>query len=326
MAGVEDPRVNLQSILTRHFLIRHLAPDAGKGLFEEEYRFSAAMNWLLSLAGKNPASEELDLALFGLRKGADNVEGLPIPAWLSRIFVSLPRDIEGLRVPNYIESFLQPAALEQGKIRADQSSISTFCGLWREILGKKQPGESSGGKLFSVLEPACGSANDYRFFSAYGLGPLLEYAGFDLCETNISNAKALFPGIQFATGNVFEIAAAHQCFDFCVVHDLFEHLSAEGLEAALKEVCRVTRRGLCLGFFQMDEIPEHVFRPVEDYHWNLLSLRRTREFLAAQGFASRVFHISTFLRQQTGCDEFHNPQAYTLWLWRVGLDEAQPSG
>ena len=125
-----------------------------------------------------------------------------------------------------------------------------------------------------MLEPACGSANDYRFLHAYGLARLVRYTGFDLCAKNIENARALFPDVSFAVGNVFEIAAPDKAFDLCFVHDLFEHLSLEGMQAAVKEVCRVTRQGLCVGFFNMDEIRDHQVRPVDDYHWNRLSMRR----------------------------------------------------
>jgi hypothetical protein len=64
----------------------------------------------------------------------------------------------------------------------------------------------------------------------------------------------------------------------------------------------------------MDEIRDHQVRPVEDYHWNLLSMGRMRELFAACGFAARVVHIGTFLRQQIGCEQTHNPNAYTFLL------------
>jgi SAM-dependent methyltransferase len=170
----------------------------------------------------------------------------------------------------------------------------------------------------SLLEPGCGSANDYRFVESYGLGSLLDYTGFDLCAKNIANAQALFPRARFEVGNVFEIDAPDRSFDICLSHDLFEHLSPAGLEVAIRQVCRVTRRSLCIGFFQMDEIGEHVIRPTEKYHWNLLSAGRMRELFASQGFAAQVAHIGTFLRQQIGCDNTHNPNAYTFFLDRLG--------
>jgi hypothetical protein len=113
---------------------------------------------------------------------------------------------------------------------------------------------------------------------------------------------------------VFEIAAPDKAYDLCIVHDLFEHLSLEGMQIAVKEVCRVTRQGLCVGFFNMDEIRDHQVHPVDEYHWNVLSMGRMKEVFAASGFAAQVVHIGTFLRQQVGCERTHNPNAYTFLL------------
>jgi hypothetical protein len=115
---------------------------------------------------------------------------------------------------------------------------------------------------------------------------------------------------------VFDIAAPEQAFDLCVVHDLFEHLSLAGLRTAVKELCRVTRRAICVGFFQMDEMPEHRVRQVDEYHLNTLSMARTRELFADHGFAAQVIHIGSFLRESTGCTATHNPNAYTFLLER----------
>jgi SAM-dependent methyltransferase len=169
------------------------------------------------------------------------------------------------------------------------------------------------------LEPACGSANDYRFLHHYGLARLVCYCGFDLCEKNIDNARELFPETCFQTGNVFEISAPSKSFDFCVVHDLFEHLSLGGLEQAVREICRVTRLGMCLGFFQMDEIPEHIVRPHEDYFWNLLSLSRMKSLFTSHGFASQAIHVGSFLSHHTGSQNTHNPNAYTLILRSLSI-------
>jgi hypothetical protein len=98
------------------------------------------------------------------------------------------------------------------------------------------------------------------------------------------------------------------------VHDLFEHLSIEGFTRAVDEICRVTRRAICAHFFQMEEIPEHRVRAMDDYYWNLLSLRRTRQLFRERGFAGQAIHLDTFLRGQVNCGPTHNPNAYTLFL------------
>jgi len=326
VAGVEDPRINVQSVLSRHFLVRALTGGRFNGLMEQEYRFAAAMNWLTGLAGRLHDAEELEAVLYALRQGADNAEGIEIPGFIVQVFAALPTSAGTVVIPNYVESFLRGTQFVQGRARPDERSLETFCGLWGSVLGTVgfetpapggTPGEPAGGDAcatVSVLEPACGSANDYRFLHAYGLARLVSYTGFDLCAKNIENACALFPDASFAVGNVFEIAAPDKAYDLCFVHDLFEHLSLEGMQAAVKEVCRVTRQGLCVSFFNMDEIRDHQVRPVDDYHWDLLSMARMREWFAACGFAARVVHIGTFLRQQVGCEQTHNPNAYTFLL------------
>jgi len=315
--GVEDPRLNVQSVFSRHFLACSLTGDRFSALMEQETRFAAAMNCLTVLVGKLRDAEELELILYALKRGADNVEGIVIPEFLVRTFAALPAAAGDATIPNYIEAFLSGTEVVRGQAKLHQPSLDTFRQLWNQALAPEaSPSQPStiNSQLLTVLEPACGSANDYRFLQAYGLARLVRYTGFDLCAKNIENARALFPGVSFAVGNVFEIAAPDKAFDLCFIHDLFEHLSLEGLQAAVKEVCRVTRQGICVGFFNMDEIPDHLVRPVDDYHWNRLSMRRVRELFSGCGFESSVVHIGTFLHRQIGCEQTHNPNAYTFLL------------
>jgi SAM-dependent methyltransferase len=301
VASVEDPRLNLQSILTRHFLATALTGDRFVALMEQEYRFAAAMNWLRELGKRAGTPEDFASVLHALRQGADNAEGIEIPHYLLRAFAALPAVAGDSAVPNYLEGFLSGGPLE--------TSLNVFENLWRTAFSHITHPASR-----TVLEPACGSANDYRFLQSFGLAPLLDYTGFDLCSKNIENARALFPGVRFEVGNVFAIEAPDKAFDLCFVHDLFEHLSLEGLEVAVAEICRVTRNGICAGFFNLDEIREHVVRPMDEYHWNTLSMARMKESFAGHGFAAQVVHIGSFLRQQVGCELTHNPNAYTFLL------------
>jgi SAM-dependent methyltransferase len=329
VAGVEDPRLNVQSILTRHFLVCAVGGDYWGGLIREEYRFAAVMAWLIKWFGESASTEEVQALRAALERGADNAEGTPVPHFLLSAFKSLPIATNDLTVPNYIESLLNFAEHRSNPREEIEAVLDTFSILWRHAFNETEHTSSAGAaqteqqkagahpRCVSVLEPACGSANDYRHFDKFGLAPFLEYNGLDLAQKNIANARALYPEISFNIGNVFEIEAPDKSFDYCIVHDLFEHLSLEGLRAAAKEICRVTRSGLCLSFFQMDEIPEHLVRPVDEYHWNLLSVQRVKELLEGHGFAVQVLHIPTFLRSQVGTGETHNPNAYTLLLQRA---------
>lgn len=310
VAGVEDPRWNLQSILSRHFLARALSGERFSGLMLEECRFAAVMNWLVPFVQGCSEPEELDAVLHALRQNSDNAEGIEIPALVLHAFGELPAKSTTPPVPNYVESLLAKSRFSGAKAELDRPSLDTFQQLWRTALRDLTVPEPKP----TLLEPACGSANDYRFLAAYGLAGLWDYTGFDLCLKNVENARGLFPATRFELGNVLEIQAADKAFEFCLVHDLFEHLSIPAMEVAVREVCRVTRRGLCVGFFQMDEVREHVVRPMDEYHWNLLSMARMKRLFADQGFEAQVIHIGTFLHQQFGFGATHNPNAYTFYL------------
>jgi Methyltransferase domain len=314
VAGVEDPRVNLQSVFSRHFLLRSLFGKKFGPLMIEEVRFAAVMNWLGAMEVNASDPDELEALSFALSRGADNAEGLEIPRFILKTFSSLPLVSESIVIPSYVEARLAEARNKNPSVVG--MSLNTFQVLWRERLARETtPPE---GQTPTVLEPACGSANDYRFLDSFGIAQFLDYTGFDLCLTNIENARVLFPRAHFEEGNVFEINAPDGAFDFCFVHDLFEHLSLEGMQTAIKELCRVTRRAICANFFQMDEIPDHVVRPMDEYHWNLLSADQVKKAFAAQGYSSQIIRIKSFLRQEIGCDYTHNPNAYTFILHRTG--------
>jgi SAM-dependent methyltransferase len=307
VSGVEDPRINVQSILTRHFLVRAVHGNRFERLMIEEIRFAAAMGWIHGLARQGPAGEVSALVLHALRRRADNVEGIAIPPHVSRIFAALPSSAGGVIIPHYIENTLA--------MPEDRDSVTrTFALLWSQVLRRASAGSAEAG--IRVLEPACGSANDYRCLREYGLTAFLDYTGIDICSANIANARALFPDGRFETGNVFELAAPTGSFRLCFVHDLFEHLSLEGLEAAAREIGRVTSEAACVGFFNMRDIAGHVINPVEDYHWNTLSVVRMRELFAAQGFGAEAVHIGSLLRERLGCGQTHNENAWTFLLTR----------
>jgi SAM-dependent methyltransferase len=323
VAGVEDPRINLQSILSRHFLLRALFGEKFRMLMEHECRFGAVMNWFKALDA-NSDPEELTVVFHALQLGADNAEGIEIPSVVRKTFISLPLSLGALEIPNYIETILTEASQsasslrfhgeKSGLVEIDPSiALNTFQNLWHELLAAEVPRTP----LPTVFEPACGSANDYRFLHSFGIARFLDYAGLDLCFKNIENARALFPQTRFEEGNVFEINAQDNAFELSFVHDLFEHLSIEGLQIAVKELCRVTRRAICANFFQMDEIPDHVVRPTDEYHWNLLSMDQIKNIFAAHGFHGQMIQIKSFLGQEFGCDYTHNPNAYTFILHRA---------
>jgi SAM-dependent methyltransferase len=304
--SVEDPRLNAQSIITRHFLIESLFDPRYAGIADHEHRFGAVVNWLSSYLAHGGTGEDIAALDHALRRGADNAEGLPIPAFISTTYSCLPVVIGDVEIPNYLARALQPRPASTDPWLPSEDVLNTFMTLWRGILSSEPP------RQMRVVEPACGSANDYRFMAACGLAPFLDYTGFDLCQRNVANARDMFPSATFEIGNAFEMRWPDNSFEVCFVHDLFEHLSIAGLQQAIAEISRVTRHALCAGFFSMYDGAEHVVRPVDEYHCNTLSLETTRRLFEAHHFEVQAIHIQTFLEWRLGCDRHHNPNAYTL--------------
>jgi len=311
---VEDPRINIQSILSRHFLIRELFGQRYALVMEHEIYFSLIVNWLLSLyRGKRSRSaihwqlnEILDDLLTANETGvsaaapsfiADAFGRLVFPNYVSDLLMWIPRDDDEELIPDYL--------------------LNTFQRIWAEIL------ESEQASPVSVLEAGCGSANDYRFLAYYGLSRFLRYTGFDLAEKNISNAKQRFPDTDFRVASVFDIPAEDRTYDYFFVHDLFEHLSEEGMERAILEIKRVTAKKACFHFFNMSDAQADEIRWDDNYYWNRLSCQTMSKRLEL--LASRIDHrhIDSWLNDSFAYSHYHNKYAYSWCLYYGRQDAAE---
>jgi methyltransferase family protein len=250
--GIQDPRTNIQSILTRHFLVAQIFGNRFSEIEASELRHAMRLN-------------------------TERAEGR----------------------------------------QSTETDKDKFLRRWRNAL------VSSSGHVVSVLECGCGSANDYRFWDAYGLARFLHYKGFDLSEDNTANAQEMFPDVSFECGNVFDIREKDESFDYVVAFDLFEHLSLEGVEVAVHEACRVSRRGLVLNLFNVSDIPRHVSNPVPErhYHWNTLSLRQISDSFAAHVRKIEAVNIHRLLCSKYGSEGLYdsflmdvNPNLVTFYL------------
>ncbi len=310
VSSVEDPRINVQSILTRHFLITQLFGSRFEELKKQELIFAGIAGWITGLAKSNCHPDEWHAILYALENGSDNAEGLELPAFVVRNFANLPINADGAVIPNYIRDCI--VGMRHSGVRKALHELwgDTIATAWRQCLG------SADVPKLSVLEMACGSANDYRYLEGYGMGRFLDYTGVDISRKNIENAQQMFPGISFNVGNAFAISLADLAVETCYFHDLLEHLSLDGLERAIAEFCRVTKRSICAGLFSAWDGPEHIVRPMDDYHCNTLSLSRLEEAFRRHGFAMRSLHVDSYVRKYFYPLEYHNPHACTVYCDR----------
>ena len=262
--GWQNPRINVQSILIRHTLIRRLFGSR----FEDQMRAELAL------------AVELNEAL----------------------------RLESVRTGIPVSSFLD--ARRQAGIREVERVIAgrehEFEERWRATLA----GQTA--EPISVLELACGSANDYRAFADFGLAPFLDYLGIDLNPKNIANARRRFPDVRFEVGNAMATGQADRSFDVVIASDLFEHLPIEVAAQVLAEASRVARHAVLLSFFNMAEIAADDDRPVAAYHWNRLSRARYEETLAKDFPTVAVTPIAAWLKREFGYGHTYNPPAYTM--------------
>ena len=87
---VEDPRINVQSILTRHFLIERLFGDRHLALMGEELRFAAVMNWLLKRAHDFGRPDRVGQMLDALFEGHEQCGPITFPPFVLEAYRNLP--------------------------------------------------------------------------------------------------------------------------------------------------------------------------------------------------------------------------------------------
>ncbi len=271
--GVENPCFNPQSVTLRALIIDTLFPGQFAGLMAQERLYSAcACTLLLALAERR--FHHLTEAL---ESDPASAEAQALPAFL-RDLRTKPGDLPFTVQSVWLQIFQAAVARQPG-------FISPLEKPWRDALGAHDV------NTIKLLETACGSANDYRYFERYGLARAIDYTGVDLSPANIANARRRCPAAAFQEADAMNLPFADRSFDFYLTCDLFEHLSIAGFERALREAVRVTRRGLWLSFFQLEERPDHEIIVDPPYHRNVLSQERTLAFLRDLGCGARVLDL-----------------------------------
>ncbi len=271
VTGFENPRINMQSVMTRHYFINEIFGDRFNDLMEEEIQFCIKIHKDLKEEEKRMEASASD---------------------------------EEKKIPRY----LQWKNLEK-VVSSDTWDI--YMNKWSQTL---KPFKEASNKKIKVLEVACGSANDYRFLHAYGIAEFIDYTGIDITEMNIYNAEKMFPPIDFRVGNALDIDASDGEFEYVLVSDLLEHLSMEGLEKAVNEICRVSSSKLIVHFFSMQDIAEHKLNPIRNYHWNWLSLTKTRQLFENWSNVTDIICVKDFWKNIYGYSEYYNKNSHTFFL------------
>jgi SAM-dependent methyltransferase len=296
VSGAEDPRINMQSILTRALIADTLFPGRFDALVDAEWRFGLCNLWMLDCLQRGIDRSEITIRI-------ESGDAARCPRFVTDTAEYLRR--ADCPLPDYIgEALLNPEP--DGDARIPDSALDTFSSIWTQTLA------SCPDTRLSIVEPACGSANDYRYLARYGFARFLRYTGFDLSRKNVQNARRRFPDVPFFAGNVFQIPAPDAAFEYLSVHDLFEHLSPEGLDRALDEVLRVTGREAWLSFFNLAEIPEHRFHASGGYHWNTLSQAQILQSVSRRSSGVSVVDIAALANEKFGFGQYYNPHAKTL--------------
>ncbi len=285
--GVENPCFNPQSVVMRSLIIEALKPNQHRALMQEERLYCACACHILQAM-----AERRHNALAAALDGDDHA--YPLPEFLKNL-----RDNKTAAPFSASSVWMQ---IFHAALGSFSNFTSPFEALWRERLS------GLGVKPIQLLETGCGSANDYRYFQRYGLEQWVDHTGVDICPANIANARRRCPKGRFLESNAVRLPFPDKSFDFYLTFDLLEHLSIEAFERAVAEAARVTRRGLWLSFFQLEERPEHEVVPDPPYHRNILSLDRTLELLAGLGCATRMIDIPNEWAREFPGYRHYNPR------------------
>jgi SAM-dependent methyltransferase len=297
VSGVEDPRINGQSILTRALLIDALYPGRFDALIAEELRFGAVLTWIVRQLGRGWTRYQL----------LDAIEspGSPdVPEFICQTYRWLQDGT--CPIPDYIAAALGCFDADLPRHCLSDLALDTFMTIWSEQLLRIPDA------AVSVLEAACGSANDYRFLHRAGVAPLVCYTGVDIAARNIANAKRRYPQTDFRVGSILATEFPDSAYDCVFCHDLIEHLSPAAMERALSEMFRIARHEVVIHFFNAKEEGEHEIVPVHRYHRNRVSLARIAAFFEQRGARVTCLEMARWLREKIGAPGYHNPNAFSL--------------
>jgi ubiquinone/menaquinone biosynthesis C-methylase UbiE len=301
ISGVEDPRINGQSILTRALLADALYPGRFDALITEELRFGAVLTWILQQLEKGSTRQQL----------LDAIES-PDPAGVPEFVLKTAAWLRGeaCPIPDYITAALCYRDCDQPHWYLSNIALDMFMTIWNEQLSQTPSA------TMSVLEVACGSANDYRFFHQSGLVRLLDYTGIDIATKNITNAKRRYPDTDFRVQSILTTEFPDSSYDCVFCHDLLEHLSLAAMERALGEMLRIARKDAIVHFFNAKRTGDHEVVPVRRYYRNRVSMEKITTFFEQRGAQVTYLGMTLWFQEKLEASGFHNPNAFSMIVER----------
>lgn len=307
VSDVEDPRINIHSILTRSLLVDSLFPNVYSALIQEELRFGAIMTWLLLELKRGRRRTDLFVDI-------ETGNSTTVPAFVLDAASALKSDRWTL--PDYITMVVDFRNLDDPSNWLCDPSKDVFRSLWQRLLAgcPQTP--------IRVFEPACGSANDYRAIHQCGLARLIQYTGLEISRRNVANALDRFPNVDFRCGSILDSGIPSDVFDYVFVHDLLEHLSGEAIELTVTEIIRVTQREVWLHLFNSKATGEHDVVRVRDYHWNTISCKTLTDLGQSLGCQTEIVVIADMLRDKFGYQNYYNQKEATVILKKRVADQS----
>lgn len=97
----------------------------------------------------------------------------------------------------------------------------------------------------TVLECGCASCVDYDHFKDSGM----KYIGIDITLNFIEAAKRLNPEVDVRQGNIIDLKFKDESYDTVYCRNVLEHLNPGEWTEAIKEMWRVARKQILMGFF-----------------------------------------------------------------------------
>jgi ubiquinone/menaquinone biosynthesis C-methylase UbiE len=213
---------------------------------------------------------------------------------------------EACPIPDYITTALSCFDCDLPRQSLSDLALDTFMTIWNGQLAQHT------GPTIPVLEVACGSANDYRFFDRCGLTPLLRYTGIDIATKNIANARRRYPKVDFRVQSILATHFPDASFDCVFCHDLIEHLSPEAMGRACAEMLRIARSEVILHFFNAKWSGTHEIVPIRRYYRNRVSMEKVMAFFEHQGADVTCLEMAQWLREKLGATGYHNPNTFSL--------------